>query len=124
MSDRDSRGDLEDLPHVGLAGEPGGHGAQLEGESIRVEGRAECDAIGDEQPVPAVVLSDQTVQAVAGGQADLEGKMFRISHMGYVDPLDTLGLAAAIAYTLTALGVKTDAPAAVAACAKVMESWA
>ncbi len=41
---------------------------------------------------------------VAGGQADLSGKIFRISHMGYVDPLDAVSVIAAVEQALTACG--------------------
>lgn len=61
--------------------------------------------------------------SVAGGQGDLEGKMFRISHMGYVDPLDTLGLWAAIEYTLAGAGVKVELGKGLAAAAKVLKDW-
>ena len=51
------------------------------------------------------ILRDKWGASVAGGQGDLEGKMFRVSHMGYVDPLDTLGLVAAIEYAMVECGV-------------------
>ena len=60
---------------------------------------------------------------VAGGQGELEGRMFRISHMGYVDPLDTIGLWAAVEYTLTSLGVKVELGRGVAAAVRVLASW-
>ncbi len=43
---------------------------------------------------------------VAGGQADLSGKIFRISHMGYVDALDAVSVIAAIEQALNACGHK------------------
>ena len=61
--------------------------------------------------------------SVAGGQDELEGKMFRISHMGYVDPLDTLGLIASIEYTLAGLGTPVEIGKGVAAAAKVLKDW-
>jgi len=45
---------------------------------------------------------------VAAGQGTMEGKIFRISHMGYVDQFDTLGVIAALEYTLKYYGVKFD----------------
>lgn len=45
---------------------------------------------------------------VAGGQGELKGKIFRISHMGYVDHLDTLSLLAALEHTLRTLGVQVE----------------
>jgi aspartate aminotransferase-like enzyme len=62
--------------------------------------------------------------SVAGGQDWLEGKMFRISHMGYVDPVDTIGLIAAIEYTLADLGVKVEIGKGVAVAAKIIREWA
>lgn len=62
--------------------------------------------------------------SVAGGQDWLEGKMFRISHMGYVDPVDTIGLIAAIEYTLADSGVKVEIGKGVAAAAKIIKEWA
>ena len=61
--------------------------------------------------------------SVAGGQDDLKGKVMRISHMGYVDPLETIGLMAAIEYTLAECGVKIDVGQGVAAAAKVLQGW-
>lgn len=43
---------------------------------------------------------------VAGGQADLSGKIFRISHMGYVDALDAVSVIAAVEQALNACGHK------------------
>jgi len=61
--------------------------------------------------------------SVAGGQEDLKGKAFRVSHMGYVDPLDTIGLIAAIEYTLAELGAKIEVGKGVAAAAAVLRDW-
>ena len=61
--------------------------------------------------------------SVAGGQEDLKGKAFRVSHMGYVDPLDAIGLIAAIEYTLAELGAKIEVGKGVAAAAAVLRDW-
>ena len=61
--------------------------------------------------------------SVAGGQGELDGKMFRISHMGFVDPLDAIGLVAAVEYTLKSLGVKVDIGAGVSRAVKVLAEW-
>jgi len=61
--------------------------------------------------------------SVAGGQEQLKGKLFRISHMGYVDPLDTIGLIAAIEYTLGDCGVDVKIGTGVAAAVKVLRNW-
>ncbi len=42
---------------------------------------------------------------VAGGQAKLKGKIFRVSHMGYVDALDLLGVVAAVEVLLKEKGL-------------------
>lgn len=41
---------------------------------------------------------------LAGGQDEIKGKVMRISHMGYVDVIDTLGVIAAIEQVLMKLG--------------------
>ena len=61
--------------------------------------------------------------SVAGGQEDVKGKIFRVSHMGYVDPLDTIGLIAAIEYTLADMGVDVKLGAGVTAAVKVLKDW-
>ncbi len=61
--------------------------------------------------------------SVAGGQNELKGKLMRISHMGYVDPLETLGLIAAIEYTLAGLGADIQVGDGVAAAAGVLKDW-
>ena len=61
--------------------------------------------------------------SVAGGQDDLKGKCCRISHMGFVDPLDTIGLIAAIEYTLIELGVDVKIGSGVTAAVEVLKDW-
>jgi len=61
--------------------------------------------------------------SLAGGQDDLKGKLCRISHMGYVDPLDTIGLVAAMEYTLADCGAKVQIGSGVAAAAKALRDW-
>jgi len=61
--------------------------------------------------------------SVAGGQESLKGKVMRISHMGWVDPLDAIGLIAAVEYTLADCGAKIETGAGVAAAAKVLKDW-
>ena len=62
--------------------------------------------------------------SVAGGQEAVKGKIFRVSHMGFVDPLDTVGLIAAIEYTLADLGAEVKIGQGVAAAVKVLKDWA
>ncbi|MCE5325243.1 MAG: alanine--glyoxylate aminotransferase family protein [Planctomycetaceae bacterium] len=105
--------------------------------------RAACEALGmktySRQPSDSVTgiwlpegldekkfrstLRDKYGCSVAGGQDDLEGKIFRVSHLGYVDPLDTLGLIAAVEYVLADLGAKIEIGKGVAAAAKVLKDW-
>ena len=61
--------------------------------------------------------------SVAGGQDALKGKVFRASHMGYVDPLETIGTLAAVEYTLAELGAKIEIGKGVAAAAAVLRDW-
>jgi aspartate aminotransferase-like enzyme len=70
------------------------------------------------------VLRDKYGASVAGGQGELEGKMFRISHMGYLDPIDTIGLIAVIEYALTDCGVKVEIGKGVATAARIIKDWA
>jgi len=68
-------------------------------------------------------LQDKYGCSVAGGQEHLKGKLMRISHMGYVDPLDTIGLIAAIEYTLADMGVDVQIGSGVAQAVKVLKDW-
>jgi len=61
--------------------------------------------------------------SVAGGQEDVKGKIFRMSHMGFVDPLETIGAIAAIEYTLAQLGASVQIGAGVAAATVVLADW-
>ena len=100
--------------------------------------RAACEALGlklfSKQPADSVSavwlpegvtdkqfrggLRDRYGASVAGGQGDLKGKVFRVSHMGCVDAIDTLGLIGAIEDVLAEAGVSIDRGAGVAAAAK------
>ncbi|NQU75489.1 MAG: alanine--glyoxylate aminotransferase family protein [Planctomycetes bacterium] len=62
--------------------------------------------------------------SVAGGQDDVKGKIFRVSHMGFVDPFDTIGMVAAMEYTLAQLGAKVEIGSGVSAATKVLKDWA
>ncbi len=61
---------------------------------------------------------------LAGGQAQLKGKIVRISHMGYVDVVDTLGVVAAMETVLKQMGqpVKVGAGVAAFQCAWAQEA--
>ena len=79
------------------------------------------EGVTDKQFRPA--LRDRFGCSVAGGQEELTGRAFRVSHMGWVDPLDTLGLIAAIEFTLAACGAKVALGAGVSAATKVLADW-
>lgn len=51
-------------------------------------------------------LRKQINMNVAAGQGSMEGKIFRVSHMGYVDQTDTLGVIAGIEIILRQQGYK------------------
>ncbi len=57
---------------------------------------------------------------IAGGQGTMEGKIFRVNHMGYTDVYDCLAVVAAIEFTLKKLGYNVQIGAGVAAAQKVL----
>ncbi len=61
--------------------------------------------------------------SVAGGQDGWKGKVIRVSHMGYIDPLDTIGFIAALEYTLADMGAKIEIGKGVAAATAVLKDW-
>ncbi len=61
--------------------------------------------------------------SIAGGQEDVKGKICRINHMGYVDPLETIGLIAAMEYTFAALGAEIEIGKGVTAAVQVLKDW-
>lgn len=58
---------------------------------------------------------------VAGGQAELKGKIFRIAHMGYVDTFDIIMTIAAVEMTLSSLGFKVEAGKGVGAAEEILK---
>ncbi|MGC8539990.1 MAG: pyridoxal-phosphate-dependent aminotransferase family protein [Phycisphaerae bacterium] len=60
-------------------------------------------------------LRKQFNMNVAAGQGSMEGKIFRISHMGYVDAFDTLGVISALEVVLKQQGYSFTFGAGVAA---------
>ena len=56
---------------------------------------------------------------IAGGQNELKGKIIRVAHMGYMDPLDMVGIVAALEYSLLDLGHEIDLGAGVLAAHRV-----
>ena len=63
-------------------------------------------------------LRKQLNMNVAAGQGSMEGKMFRISHMGFVDQADTLGVIHGVEIILKQQGYKFDFGSGVAAAHK------
>jgi len=59
---------------------------------------------------------------IAGGQDDAKGKIFRVSHMGYLDALDMVTVVAAIEMTLKELGQPVQLGAGVKAAQEVLVS--
>ena len=57
---------------------------------------------------------------IAGGQGTMEGKIFRVNHMGYTDLYDCLAVVAGIEFTLQKLGYKIEMGVGVAAAQKVL----
>lgn len=57
---------------------------------------------------------------VAGGQAHLKGRIFRVSTMGFVDPLDCLAVMGAIELTLSAMDHPIDYGQGLAAAEKAL----
>ncbi|HEY7162675.1 MAG TPA: alanine--glyoxylate aminotransferase family protein, partial [Acidobacteriota bacterium] len=62
---------------------------------------------GDAEKITSLLKQKYGLQ-LAGGQGELKGKIFRISHMGYIDHFDTLGVLSALELTLLELGHKVD----------------
>jgi len=60
---------------------------------------------------------------IAGGQAKLKGKIFRISHMGQLDALDAIEIIAGVELALQACGAAIEPGAGVAAAQKILKDW-
>ncbi|MEI7766663.1 MAG: alanine--glyoxylate aminotransferase family protein [Phycisphaerae bacterium] len=60
---------------------------------------------------------------IAAGQGSMEGKIFRLSHMGYVDQFDTLGVISALEIVLKQQGHTFEFGAGVAAAHKVLAKY-
>jgi aspartate aminotransferase-like enzyme len=57
---------------------------------------------------------------IAGGQDLLEGKIFRIAHMGYVDQFDVLAALSALEMVLLEMGFSLEPGSGVAAAQQVL----
>lgn len=69
------------------------------------------------------VLSGKYGMSVAGGQDSWKGKFIRVNHMGYVDPIDTIGMIAALEYAISSYGINVEIGKGVATAAKVLKDW-
>ena len=61
--------------------------------------------------------------SVAGGQDGWKNRVIRINHMGYIDPIETIGMLAALEYSLAQLGASVEIGKGVAAATKVLQDW-
>jgi len=73
----------------------------------------------DGEKIPSLIRDKYGV-AVAGGQAELKGKIFRLSHMGYVSGYDVISGLVALESTLRDLGYAVKPGASVAAALAVL----
>jgi len=69
-------------------------------------------------------VRDEYGITIAGGQAQLKGKIFRIAHMGYSDRFDMILAISAIEMVLTELGYNVPLGKGVAACEEYfLKNW-
>lgn len=67
-------------------------------------------------------LRDQFNMTIAGGQDQAKGKIFRIGHLGYYDPMDIVSVLSAIEIVLVKNGYKLELGKGVGAALKVLAS--
>ena len=53
-------------------------------------------------------LRDEQMMTIAGGQAEVKGKIIRVAHLGYMDEFDTISVISAIEMVLSQLGYKLE----------------
>ncbi len=75
----------------------------------------------DAQEITKIMREEYGI-TIAGGQAQLKGKIFRISHMGYVDEHEMIMVIAALERTLIKLGYKLTPGVGVKAAQEVLLS--
>lgn len=75
---------------------------------------------GMDSELVAKTLEKEHGIKIAGGQDQLKGKVFRISHMGYVDMFDVLTTLAALEMTLSKLGHKIEPGVGLAAAQRAL----
>ena len=65
-------------------------------------------------------LRDEFNMTIAGGQAQAKGKIFRIGHIGYYDPMDILNSLAAVETALNKNGFPVKAGTGVGAALEIL----
>jgi len=70
------------------------------------------------------ILKQKYGITTAGGQEHLKGKIFRVSHLGYYDEVDIVGVVAALEWTLHDLNFKFEPGSGVAAVQKTFAEYA
>lgn len=66
-------------------------------------------------------LREQFNMTIAGGQDQAKGKIFRIGHLGYYDPMDIVSVLSAVEITLSRLGYKLELGKGVGAALSVLK---
>ncbi len=69
------------------------------------------------------ILKQKYGITTAGGQEHLKGKIFRVSHLGYFDEIDIVGVVAALEWTLHDLNFKFEPGSGVAAVQRTFASY-
>ncbi len=101
--------------------------AAFEAMGLKIYSSSPADAVTavwlpegiDEAELRKILRNEYGVH-LAGGQAELKGKIIRMTHMGYVDEVDTMGALAAIEAVLLRLGHKFEIGAGLAAAQKIL----
>lgn len=70
------------------------------------------------------ILKQKYGITTAGGQEHLKGKIFRVSHLGYYDEVDIVGVVAALEWTLHDLNFKFEPGSGVTAVQKTFAKYA
>lgn len=101
--------------------------AAFEAMGLRLFSSAPADAVtavwvpeGIDEATLRKTLAKEYGVMLAGGQEDLKGKIVRMTHMGYVDAVDTIGALAAIEEVLIKMGHKIEPGAGLTAAQKVL----
>jgi aspartate aminotransferase-like enzyme len=81
---------------------------------------AVCAPEGMDAGVIVKTLRDKFNMTIAGGQDQVKGKIFRIGHIGYYDPMDIVNALAAVEIALIKNGYALEAGKGVGAALKVL----